>query len=228
MAPSHELVRHGYDRIAEAYLAERVRFDSQAHLERFAALLRPGARVLDIGCGAGVPADHVLVDRGFEVVGLDVSPRQIELARVQVPEATYAVRDMLELTVGEYAVAAVISLYAVFHVPRERHGGVLTTLASYVPRGGALLVTMGTSAWEGTADLCGAPMWWSHHDAETNEALIRAAGFDILSSVVDTSAGERHLVVLGRKVRETRQRPSKRGGRFSLNAATASAWSRLR
>lgn len=45
-----------------------------------ALALDPGARVLDVGCGPGRHA-HALGRLGFEVVGIDISERFIELAR---------------------------------------------------------------------------------------------------------------------------------------------------
>jgi SAM-dependent methyltransferase len=73
-----------YEQLADAFAA---RIDTKAHnafYERPAtlALLPPveGKRVLDAGCGPGVYAEW-LVERGALVVGLDVSPRMIELAR---------------------------------------------------------------------------------------------------------------------------------------------------
>ena len=41
--------------------------------------------VLDLGCGAGVPATRDLVDRGFNVTGIDISEVQIERAQRLVP-----------------------------------------------------------------------------------------------------------------------------------------------
>jgi SAM-dependent methyltransferase len=46
--------------------------------------LRPGARVLDVGCGPGRHA-HALARRGFEVVGVDIADRFIALARENAP-----------------------------------------------------------------------------------------------------------------------------------------------
>jgi SAM-dependent methyltransferase len=56
-----------------------------------AALRAAGVRrglVLDLGCGAGVLSE-VLVRRGHEVVGVDVSPAMLATARRRVPRARF-------------------------------------------------------------------------------------------------------------------------------------------
>src|SRR5262245_22999152 len=76
-----------YSRLADAYAA---RIDTKAHnacYDRPAVLsllpLVEGRRVLDAGCGPGVYAEW-LVRRGAEVVGVDVCPRMVELARLRL------------------------------------------------------------------------------------------------------------------------------------------------
>ena len=72
--------------------------------------------MLDIGCGPGIPVDRYLIDNGDKVIGLDISESQIELAKKNVPEATYEVKDISTLTMREYSVDAVVSFYVVFHI----------------------------------------------------------------------------------------------------------------
>src|SRR5712692_8745566 len=98
---NNELVRQGYEQAAERYLAQRDRFASTPYLDLLAARLQPGATILDVGCGAGMPIDRYLLERGFRVTGLDISEKQIELARRHVPRASYRVQDLSTLQVGE-------------------------------------------------------------------------------------------------------------------------------
>jgi SAM-dependent methyltransferase len=46
--------------------------------------LKPGMRVLDVGCGPGRHA-HALAARGLEVVGVDISQRFVDLANENAP-----------------------------------------------------------------------------------------------------------------------------------------------
>lgn len=46
-------------------------------------------RVLDFGCGDGVPAS-MLAERRYEVFGYDIHPGAIEVARARVPKATFS------------------------------------------------------------------------------------------------------------------------------------------
>jgi SAM-dependent methyltransferase len=73
-----------YETLAETYASRIDTKPHNAYYERPATLsLLPevkGKRVLDAGCGPGVYVEW-LADHGAEVVGLDVSPKMVELAK---------------------------------------------------------------------------------------------------------------------------------------------------
>ena len=194
----NQKVRAGYNVAAKNYLSEyRDQFKNEKHLAKLIEQLQPGSDILDIGCGAGKPIDSYLIAKGMNVVGIDISETQIELARSLVPEASYEVKDMSELQNGEYQVDAVISFYAIFHIQREKHFDLLKRFKSFLKPGGYLLITMGASDWEGKEDnFCGTEMYWSHYGANKNIQLIQKAGFKIIYSEVDESGGEKHLIIL--------------------------------
>jgi len=57
-------------------------------------LLKPDARVLDAGCGTGIPVSQMLADAGMKVVGFDVAPKMAEHARKRV-KGEFEVADMV-------------------------------------------------------------------------------------------------------------------------------------
>src|SRR6188472_4055254 len=57
------------------------------------ALLSPGARVLDAGCGTGRVAIR-LAAQGFDVVGLDVDDSMLAVARDQDPALRWVLGDI--------------------------------------------------------------------------------------------------------------------------------------
>ncbi|HEX5845281.1 MAG TPA: class I SAM-dependent methyltransferase [Rhodoplanes sp.] len=83
-------------------------------------MLPPGARVLDLGWGAGVPVAR-RTDHGFAVVGIDGSPRQIALTRDTAPRATFMVPDMTTVAFEPMSFDAVTAFYSITHVPRDEH-----------------------------------------------------------------------------------------------------------
>ena len=81
---------------------------------------------------------------------------------------------------GEFSVDAVVCLFAMFHVERGRHRGLLCRMRSCLRSDGLLLLTTGWTDWEGEEDFLGVPMRWSHFDCDTNRALLEDCGFTIL------------------------------------------------
>ena len=56
-----------------------------------------GARVLDVGCGTGLPTCRQLVDAGLDVTGIDLSAGMLALARESVPEGTFHRGDIIDV-----------------------------------------------------------------------------------------------------------------------------------
>jgi len=180
------VVADGYDAIARRYMEwsdldpspERMR-----QLARLLDLLPGGARVLELGCGAGVPVTRALARR-CQVVGVDISAAQIALARENVPDAMFVQSDMSALDVPPCSFDAVVGFYALIHVPRAEHAALLARIHSWLRPGGLFFATMGAGDTPGAVDpdWLGAPMYWSHFDAGTNRALVRQAGFAMQSA----------------------------------------------
>ena len=200
---TRQTVEASYDQIAEHYLAGKDPNDAItfAALEELARGVPQGARALDLGCGAGVLVTHWLAQR-FEVTGVDVSARQLELAQHHVPTARFLKADLTELDLPAESVDAVVAFYSIIHVPRVEHPALVRRIYRWLRPGGRFLVTWKVNAWEGEEqnwEGWGAPMWWSHHDAETNLALLREAGFVIQSAEPRTSGDETWVWVLACK-----------------------------
>lgn len=196
---SKNIVKTGYNKIAKKYSTNRDQFKNNKYLEKLINLLDPGGRILDIGCGSGVPIDKYLVDHGFKVKGIDISEEQINLAKKNLPDCDFEVKDMTKLKNNEYKVDAVVSFYTIFHITRERHLDLLKKINTYLTKNGLLLITMGASEWEGKDNFHGTEMWWSHYGVEKNKEIIEKAGFEIIFDEIDKSGGEKHLIILARK-----------------------------
>ncbi|MGA2911097.1 MAG: class I SAM-dependent methyltransferase [Candidatus Levyibacteriota bacterium] len=198
---SNDFVKQQYNKLAENYLVGRDAYKNDKYLENLNTLLVPNSRILDIGCGAGIPIDKYFLDRGHKVIGLDISEKQIELATKNLPNGEFKVEDMSELKEKEYSVDAVVSFYAIFHTPRETHGEILKKISSFLQTNGLLLITMGSSEWEGKEDnFFGGEMSWSHFGKEKNRELVEKAGLEILLDEIDKSGGEKHQVILAKKI----------------------------
>lgn len=196
-----DVVRRGYDEIADRYLAARTAGGDVALLMELIARLRPGDAVLDAGCGAGVPVMRELTDAGMPVVGVDLSGVQLELARSRVPGAGLAQADLVTLPFADRSFAGLVSFYAVIHVPRAYHSSVFTEFRRVLRRGGVALLCLGARDLPEDDDAdswLGTHMFWSHFGAETNLAMLRAADFDVLRDeiVADPMDHGHHLFAL--------------------------------
>jgi SAM-dependent methyltransferase len=96
------------------------------------------AEALDAACGTGRHARH-LVDRGYRVVGTDLTPEMLAKARANVPEAEFVEADLRDLPLGSGRVALVTCGLAVAHLPEL--GPAVAEVARVLRPGGHAVVS---------------------------------------------------------------------------------------
>jgi len=188
------IVARGYDALGEDYVAWAASFADPARrrmLEAFSARMAAGARVLDIGCGPGVPSTKVLANR-FEITGVDISETQLDAARRNVPEATFVLGDLMLVDFAPGSFEGVTAFYSIIHVPCEEHRQLFQRVSRWLVPGGLFLATLSATDdpdWNG--DWLGQPMFFSGYEADVNRELVAAANFDLLiDDVMETQEPE--------------------------------------
>lgn len=104
--------------------------------------LPTGARVLDVGCGTGVPTARQLVDGGCAVTGIDISSSMLELARRNVPEAMFEKRDAVDIEAGWGPYDAVVAFFSLLMLPRQEIVRVLARIREVLVPAGWVAMSM--------------------------------------------------------------------------------------
>ena len=211
---SKEIVRTGYDRVSETYRGDRLDLSDPEYMkyagwiEELKVQLGPSGNVLDLGCGNGVPVARLLVEAGYGYVGVDLSPVQIERARRLTPHAEFICGDMSELQVTSERFSAVVSLYAMIHLPLEEQRDLLERIHQWLQPGGVLMMIVGATEWTGVEDdwlgVPGGTMYWSHADLPTYQEWIEECGFEMMWSKFVPEGEGGHVLVMARKAQTTR------------------------
>lgn len=184
------VVRNCYDEISERFerFALEVRQDERKRYTRILMdRLKPGSRVLELGCGSGLPTTRQLAER-FEVTAVDISAVQIERARANAPKASLICADMTGLQFAPFSFDAVISFYAFFHLPRTQQRKMINKINTWLRPGGLLVLTLGTVDTPALfEELLGMESYVSSYDATTNKQIVSSAGFDLVSAREETA-----------------------------------------
>jgi SAM-dependent methyltransferase len=184
MTSDKRAIRDGYDEIADEYLARRLDDAAESpHFDWLCERLADDGRVLDAGCGAGVPVAKRLAD-DHDVVGVDFSVEQLRRARENVTEARFVQIDMSSLGFADDSFDAVCAFFSLIHVPLDEHAGVAAEFHRVLRPGGLAVLTVGgTDGWEGSNPDwldTGVEMRWSFPDTETSARHLDSAGFEVL------------------------------------------------
>lgn len=176
----------------------RVRFVGE-----LADRLADGARVLDLGCGAGVPATALLAQRS-DVLGVDISAGQLALAAQRVPNARFLKADMTSLDLPRDSFDAVTAFYSFNHIPREEQQPLLVNIARWLRPGGLLLASFGGGGSDDDVEpWLGVPMFFASHDPVANLRHLAEAGltplFDEMVSTETALGPETWRWVLARR-----------------------------
>ncbi|MEV0643726.1 class I SAM-dependent methyltransferase [Phytomonospora sp. NPDC050363] len=154
----------------------------------FAELVRTGGggMVADVGCGPG-HVTALLHGLGLDVLGVDLSPEMIALARRLHPGPRYEVGSMLALDLPDASLGGLLAYYSIIHIPRELRAEVFAEFRRVLAPGGQLM--LGFQVGDDTNhrdEVFGKPvnLDWHRQRPEEIAVLLREAGFEERATVV--------------------------------------------
>jgi SAM-dependent methyltransferase len=192
-----------YDRESAAWERRRDEPEHRELVERIADQLAnvvpPPGPVADLGSGPGAHA-LALARRGYDVVGVDESPRMVEVARARAAldevEATFDVQDVsAPLRFADASLGGVLAVLVLQHLPRP--AAFVAEIRRCLRPGGHLLIT--APARDGTPLSSQSPYW-----------RLRAACYLLVPGVVhfyDTNSLSRLLEYQGLTIVERKVEP---------------------
>ena len=177
---AHEAIIDLYERTASAWDAARRKLtaEERPHIEALADALPPGASLLDIGCGTGVPA-QLLSARGLAVTGVDSSPAMIALARERLPEADWQVADMRSLDLAR-RLDGLLAWHSFFHLPPDDQRAMFPVFARHAAPGALLMFTSGSEAGVAIGEWQGEPLYHASLSQKDYRDLLGVTGFELL------------------------------------------------
>ncbi len=199
MHPSSAHILDLYERHAEVYDRDRGRgLSERGWLDRFRAVMRPGATVLDLGCGMGEPIARYLIENGHPVTGVDGAPSLIALCRARFPDQRWIVGDMREIAIGR-TFGGLLAWDSFFHLTAEDQRGMFSAFRDHAASGAALMFTSGPGHGEAIGTYQGEPLHHASLDAAEYWALLHANGFTVRDHVIEDPACGGHTVWLAQR-----------------------------
>lgn len=169
--------RFVYDRESAAWGRRHDEPEHRELVERtadeLANVVAPPGPVADLGCGPGAHA-LALAGRGYDVVGLDGSPRMVEVARARAArdgiDATFDVHDVrAPLRFADASLGGVLAILVLQHLPDP--AAFIAEIRRCLRRGGYALIT---APARGGVPLVSRNLYWR----------LRAACYSLVPGVV--------------------------------------------
>jgi SAM-dependent methyltransferase len=191
-------VRSSYDAVAERY-AEEIGDEligkpvDRALYGCFAELVREesgaGRPVADVGCGPGHVCRY-LAGLGLNVVGVDLSPAMVRVARLRHPHLRFEVGSFTALPARDAEWAGAVVPYSIIHLDRDGRRAAFAELNRVVAPAGWLLLSFHVSDEQsGPGECRHVAEWWGEPvdltvwflDPAEVAADLSGAGFEVLS-----------------------------------------------
>ena len=96
-----DLNKRAWNNIAKKY-DDRSKSPISDIFTTFTGKLHEKGKILDLGCGTGLPYARHLVEKGFDVLGVDFSEEMVKIASKNVPEASFVQISMNKINLYQF------------------------------------------------------------------------------------------------------------------------------
>ena len=192
--PLHRDASNGYEAVASEFAAVRSAEIGVATVRAWARDLEPGASILDIGCGNGLPIAAALVGDGFDVYGVDAAPTLVAEFRRRLPNATVACEAVETSAFFDRTFDGIIAIGLLFLLPAHRQSEALGRIAAGLKPGGRLLFTSPREPCTWADSLTGLASTSLGHDRY--ESILSEAGLALVEEYRDEGGNHYYSAAL--------------------------------
>ncbi len=186
---------HEYDLIADWYASERDDQTGLAEVKSLASSLPPGSRILDAGCGNGIPITRALLDSGHHVTGLDSSSRMLERFRVNFPQVPAILGPIQSCPFADSCFDAAVGWGVIFHLKPDDQIRAIGSIARVLKTQAPFLFTSGDvdgfEALEGSMN--GVTFRYYSFSIENYRRILSEQGFALTDVHTDKSKNTCYL-----------------------------------
>lgn len=184
-----EVTIETYNKTADKYAANVDGMYLKEKAEKFFTFIPKGASILDLGCGHGRDA-KIFTEKGYKVVGVDLSDVLLEKAKKNAPKADFRLMDIVNMELPENSFDGVWAIASLLHIEKKDIPGVAKKVYDILKPDGVWYI----SVKEGEGEVLkpdkrynGAEKFWSFFKKDELESLLRSSNFTILESNVSSS-----------------------------------------
>ena len=145
--------------------------------------LPKNSKILDAGCGAGIPVSKFLSKR-FKVIGIDISSMMLKLAKKNVPSAKFKRISLTKIKFKPQTFDLICNFFSLFHVKKEKIPRVLKRFYKSLRNNGYLIIALGESkkGKEEFLNFLGEKIYYASTPKEKLEKMLKKLGFKLIFS----------------------------------------------
>ena len=198
-----DLNKRAWNNIAEKY-DDRSETPISDVFAMFTGKLPENGKVLDLGCGTGLPYARHLVEKGFDVLGVDISEDMVKVASRNVPEASFVQFSMNEITYRD-EFDGVMSSFSMLLLPPDLFRETASRIHSALVEGRLFYLSLNEPASisddpdsDVFVNIMGQEMYSRAYTVEEIESYFRPLGFSLMKFNRDIHVseefGEEHVI----------------------------------
>ncbi len=176
-----------YDQTVDEYIKNVDNLHPIKESKKFLSYLGKNKSILDLGCGPGRDA-KIFADKGYQVIGIDLSKGMIEAATNRVKNAEFKVMDIRQLKFDDNHFDGVWASASFLHIPKKEIIKGFQEVHRVLKDKGIFYI----SVKQGEGEILkpderynGAKKFWSFFQKKEIEDELKTAGFDIIEAYIE-------------------------------------------
>jgi ubiquinone/menaquinone biosynthesis C-methylase UbiE len=121
-------------------------------LDSFAARFNKDSLICDAGCGPSGHIGRYLFEKGIKVIGVDISEKCVELARINNPEMKFECADITSMPFDDNTFDGLISYYSIINTPKIYVNRIFAEFRRVLKPDGFFLIAVKAGTTEGYVD----------------------------------------------------------------------------